>query len=115
MINSLAWRRAQDRHFSCEDAKRRAAIADDRTVELFVVIDGSALEDVKRFRASSDKCFNMKEWIAPERGAHDAYPSATDGYWIMLEPMREGQHSIAFGGRRSGETIQDIRYQLTIK
>ena len=36
VINSLAWRRAQDRHFSCADAKRRAAIADDRTVELFV-------------------------------------------------------------------------------
>lgn len=115
VINSLAWRRARDRHFSCEDAKRKAAIADDRTVELFVVIDGSALEDVKHFRASSDKCFNMKEWIAPERGAHDAYPSATDGYWIMLEPMPAGQHSIAFGGRRSGKTIQDIRYQLTVK
>ncbi|HEV8700613.1 MAG TPA: tetratricopeptide repeat protein [Candidatus Polarisedimenticolia bacterium] len=115
VINKLAWPRDRDRHFSCDDAKRKAAIADERTVELFVVIDGSALDDVKRFRASSDKCFNMQEWIAPGRGTHDAYPSATDGYWIMLEPMSEGQHSIAFGGRRSGETIQDIRYQLTIK
>ena len=116
VINGASWRSPKGT-LSCDEAKRRAAVKNEDAIELYVEIDGSSLTDVKRFRARTDKCFNVYERVPSELGAYDAYPSATDGYWIMLEPLSEGRHVIKFGGRNkeTGRMIQDITYKLTIK
>ena len=40
-------------------------------------------------------------------------PAASDGYWLMLEPLPPGKHEINFGGTASNFMI-DITYHITI-
>ena len=48
------------------------------------------------------------------------YPSATDGYWMMLKPLKEGTHKIKFRaeyndpGHAFGRMVQDIEYDINI-
>jgi hypothetical protein len=46
------------------------------------------------------------------------YPSATDGFWVMLAPLPPGDHHLAFRafytnqGAPGGDAVQNISYEL---
>lgn len=107
--------------YTCEQAKLHASINNDTAIDLFVQVDGVAVKDPKSFRARTDKCFDIYDWIPAADKPFDAYPSASDGYWILLNPLKRGKHTIKFSGRYNstfdayGRNLQDIEYDITIK
>ncbi len=40
-------------------------------------------------------------------------PSVSDGYWLALDPMKPGSHTIHFHGESQGSTV-DVTYNLTV-
>jgi len=121
VVNMMYYPAAEHNGFSCANAIRLAAYNNGRAVDLFVEIDGVAVKDVIRFRARTSKCFNILERVDPAFEPYNAYPSASDGFWIGLKPLAPGPHHIKFGGRYNrsssafGKMVQDIDYDITVK
>lgn len=121
VINMAYWPSEENSGYTCDQAKRNAAVNNDGALSLFVAIDGVAVENPKRFRAQTDKCFDIFDRAGQSLHAYRAYPSASDGYWILLAPLGKGRHNIKFGGgyETSGEPygrmVQDIEYDITVE
>jgi len=121
IINMVYYPREENNGYTCEQAKASAAVNNDKALDLYVELDGVAVINPKRYRASSEKCFDIFERIPKEYKPYNAYPSASDGYWIGLMPLQKGKHTLKFGGRYSstgttyGRTVQDIEYEITVQ
>lgn len=121
IINMSYWPREEGNGVTCEQAKASAALNNDSALELFVEVDGVSLKNPKKYRARTDKCFNIYQKVPKELTAYNAYPSASDGYWILLEPLQKGKHHIKFGGRYNqpgnsyGRMVQDIEYEILVQ
>lgn len=121
IVNMAFWPSREGLGYTCEKAQRDAAINNDGALELFVELNGVAVESPKRYRARSYGCFNILERAPAGSGVYDAYPSASDGYWILLKPLPKGAHVLKFGGRYAspnqphGRMVQDIEYQLIVQ
>lgn len=121
IINMSYWPREEGNGYTCEQAKLAAALNNDNALELFVEVDGASLKDPKRYRARTSKCFDIYQRVPREFAPYNAYPSASDGYWVLLEPLQKGAHSIKFGGRYRqpgspyGRMVQDIEYELLVQ
>jgi hypothetical protein len=118
VINMVYYLRREGMLYPCDEAKKDAAVNNDSAIELFVSINGSNIIDPKRYRAKTEKCFNALELRA---NSYNAYPSASDGYWIALSPLKKGKYNIKFGGKYNNTTsayglgIQDIEYELSVE
>lgn len=86
---------------------------------LFAEIDGVSLDDLPDYRAMSNLFkFTADPILAdPTREWYDPcitgtrQPGVSVGYWILLEPMAPGEHTLHFGVPSAG---QDITYKLTV-
>ncbi len=121
IINMSYWPREEGNGFTCEQAQNAAALNNDNALELFVEIDGHPLKNPEQYRAKTSKCFDIFKRVPREFAPYNAYPSASDGYWVLLEPLEKGTHSIKFGGRYLqpgnpyGRMVQDIEYELSVQ
>lgn len=95
----------------------RAALAEfiDSVVTLSVTIDGEPIENLEGYRAISpvfsitlpaDNIFGAPEGVY--------FPAVSDGYWLLLTPLRPGNHVIHFSATTTGGFSQDITYNLTV-
>jgi len=121
VINMAYWPRQDNDKYTCQEAKQGAALNNDTALDLFAEIDGVSVKDIKRFRVATEKCFDIYARVPPSQGAFKAYPSASDGYWLLLSPLPKGKHTIKFGGRYNnksnayGRSFQDIEYELLVQ
>lgn len=121
IINMVYWPRQESTASSCENAKQSAALNNDTAVDLFAEIDGRAVEDLRRYRAATEKCFDLYARVPASERSHAAPVAATDGYWLLIAPLPKGRHVLKFGGRYNresasyGKTIQDIEYELLVE
>ena len=121
VINMAYWPQKENNGLTCEQVRKSAAVNNDTAIDLFVKIDGQALKNPKRYRARTRKCFDVYGRISAEEKPYNAFPSASDGYWILLKPLQPGKHSIKFGGQYNkassayGRTLQDIEYEITVE
>lgn len=121
IINMAYWPEKARNGYSCEHAQRSAAVNNDSALELFLEIDGQAIENPRHYRVRTSACFDVYERVPSERKAYRAYPAASDGYWIMLPPLARGRHTLKFGGRYNskfdpfGKMVQDIEYQILVQ
>jgi hypothetical protein len=116
IINEVYWPQEEDTAYTCAEAIRDAVVDNDTAIELFVELDGKAIKNPKRFRARTKNCFDVFERIPAGRKPYRAYPSASDGYWILLKPLKAGKHTLKFGGQYlHGNNLQDIEYELSIE
>lgn len=121
VVNMAYYPKKGNEAFTCGQAKAAAALNNESAVDLFVELNGVALKDVKRYRVASDRCFDIFERIQAEERPYSAYPSASDGYWVLLKPLQRGHHTLKFGGRYNqqssayGRMVQDIEYELTVQ
>lgn len=119
VVNMVYCAPPENHAFTCERAKRYAAVNNDEALDLFVELDGVPISDVKRFRAKTEACFNVFERAGPK--APSAYPSAADGFWLLLPALPRGKHVLEFGGRYTngvsayGRMVQDIEYELLME
>jgi hypothetical protein len=77
-------------------------------------VDGVTLQDLFSYRAAPPGAFPITipelNVVGLPAGAYA--PHVCDGYWLMVEPLKAGQHTIHFkaGG---GNYDQDVTYHLT--
>lgn len=86
----------------------------DQTSNLEVSIDGVSIENLEDFRVQSNP-FPIK---LPEDNIiglpSGTYFGISDGYWVIVESLPEGEHTIEFGGQAPGFTV-DVTYHLTVE
>ena len=100
------------------DAELRAcasALADEFT-NVHVVIDGRALSGLSAFRFASplylfspvaDNVFGIPAAVNS--------PSVADGYWVMVDKLKKGTHTVSFGGEAPAfGFVTEARYTLTV-
>jgi hypothetical protein len=94
--------------------------------ELHASIDGSPLANLFSYRAAFapfrftvpaiDNIFQLFGFSVPgtDWPNTSVFPVASDGYWLMVEPLPPGSHTINFGGTGAGGFQIDITYDLTV-
>lgn len=121
LINMAYWPRRGVKSITCEDTKSAAALNNETAIDLFAEIDGNVLKNLKQYRLKSDKCFDLFARVPSSVRPYNAYPSASDGYWLLLQPLPRGRHVLKFGGRYNraspeyGRMVQDIEYVLIVQ
>ena len=84
---------------------------------MFVTVDGEPLRvSIKKQRADTPLFIvNLPEGnifgVKPE-----PYEAVADGVWVLLHPLKEGEHTITFGGTfPNGGFSQDNTYIITVE
>jgi hypothetical protein len=98
----------------CNLADLRKLAADSMdSVTLKAVIDGEQLENLRQQRVQSPVLTITLPDTAPYT------PNVSDGYWLLLPPLRAGGHTIYFKGVITGgpfkDTVVEVTYKLTVK
>ncbi|WP_425071736.1 hypothetical protein [Sagittula sp. S175] len=111
---------APARPLTCAEARRSAAHVADTPVVMEIRVDGTLVPLPEKHRIAPEKCFDLTARMAPEAGVAPMYPSATNGYWMMLRPLPPGRHVISFRvgtpdtKKPFAKPLQDVTYDLTI-
>jgi hypothetical protein len=100
---------ANARMSSCESVTATAKELIDGATNLTLIVDGEELRNLKPFRQVSPRCFNVGE-----RANRNYFPTAANGYFVMLKPLSPGKHTIKWGGEVSGRLRQAVVYELTV-
>lgn len=118
IINTLWWVPEDGNNVAEVRALANAQI--DPTTSLEVIIDGVVIEDPFAYRAQSlpgGFALNFGPLLAdfgfpPTPDPRD--PAVADGYWILLTPLRKGEHEIEFRSSAPPSFNLDVTYQLTV-
>jgi hypothetical protein len=109
------------RKASCEAVMRGASLNNDAMLSIHVEVDGELLSQPEQLRMKSPDCFNLAAKVPENLAAEPVYPSAADGFWVMLEPLSPGQHVIKFHAQYNrpegsfGSMAQNIKYTLIVE
>ena len=107
-------------HLPCAEVQAGAAANNDHLQHAIVKLDGVVVPDVARFRARTEKCFDL---FARARYIEDSSiytPAASDGYWLMVEPPSPGHHRLSVRANYAnphtayGEMIQYFDYDIDV-
>lgn len=86
----------------------------DQASNLEVTIDGMSIENLQDFRVMSYP-FPIK---LPEDNIlglpSGTYIGISDGYWVVVDSLPEGEHTIHFAGQVGDFTV-DVTYRLTVE
>jgi hypothetical protein len=120
VINMVYWPR-EEGSLSCENAKKYAALNNDELLSIEVELDSIKASNPAQTRISSEKCFDLLSLVSRDQNPPKVYPSASDGYWVMLKPLSKGVHSLKFNAMYNrensayGKMAQDLEYEIIIK
>jgi len=120
-VINMVYYKSKMGELTCEQAKKYAALNNDTLIDINVELDELMASNPAHARFSSEQCFNIFARSPMTAELYDAYPSATDGFWIMLKPLSKGAHSLKFQAKYNredgafGRMAQDIEYQLIVK
>ncbi len=89
--------------------------------DLHASVDGQPLQDLFSYRATSSEPFVgtypedsiLSEYLGPDPGILDI--NVADGYWLMLSPLKKGEHIVTFGGNYSWGDSLDVTYHITVR
>lgn len=90
-------------------------------IALYASVDGQPLQDLSQYRVKSLEPF---ECTYPEYSIWSDYVgegsglfpiNVCDGYWLMLAPLKKGEHVVTFGGTTCTGDPLDVTYHLTVK
>jgi hypothetical protein len=113
-------------HETILDLRMQAAEPIDAATDLEATIDGKrAAKDLRAFRVQSPVFSTVIPTAPPPLPAPDPGPfllspglhstMVTDGYWLLLEPLKPGHHTINFKAKGSGGFSLDVTYNLTVQ
>jgi hypothetical protein len=116
-------------HYTTEELKAFAAFYSEAG-ELHANIDGDPVQNLPEYRAAYapfsytvPATDNMLEHFGGDVPGPDwpyvpptfIFPAASDGYWLMLNPLSPGTHTINFGGTAKNTGFQlNITYTITV-
>ena len=101
----------QEMKITCASAIEAAGELIDDPEILVAELDGVAFTDLVGHRQKSPGCFDL---AAVAAGNFQIYPSASDGYYLMLKPLKPGKHTLHFGGQLPNAK-QAISYILLVE
>lgn len=99
---------------NCAQLQAQAALNNEHLVSAVVLLDGEPVTDVKAHRVDSGGCFRL------DPDDQSSPLAAADGYWLMLEPLPPGQHTIVVGANYGapdsayGSMRQNFKYVLEV-
>jgi hypothetical protein len=99
------------RPVNCMAVTREAASITDDVSALVLDVDGVRVPDLVAYRQASAGCFDMGERAEPKVRV---FPSAANGYYVMLRPLSPGTHLLNFGGALPG-MVQAVTYRLVVE
>jgi hypothetical protein len=85
-------------------------MTDDPTA-LILEVDGVRVENLAVHRQATIECFDLG---ALTRDKIHVFPSAANGYYVMLRPLSPGRHTLNFGGALPS-MLQAVTYTLDVK
>jgi hypothetical protein len=95
----------------CASFTQTAREITDQPFNLILDLDGRRIEDLASYRQFTTQCFDMGARAEPK---HQIYPSAANGYYVMLRPLSPGKHVLNFGGALPGMS-QAVTYTLIVE
>ena len=110
LINYVVMPRTDGRS-TCASVTAGARAMTDDVAQLILDIDGVPVPDLERHRQATPQCFNIAEQAAT---ALSVFPSAANGYYVMLRPLAPGRHVLNFGGRLPS-MAQAVTYTLLVE
>jgi hypothetical protein len=96
---------------TCAEAIASARTITDSPGILILDVDGVPVRDLSIFRQATRECFDMG---ALTDRKFSVFPSAANGYYVMLRPLSPGTHVINFGGALPG-MLQAVTYTLLVE
>ena len=96
---------------SCAAVTRSAAEVTEEASGLLLDVDGVRYPGLVRHRQATRECFDMGA-LTP--GRTPVYPSAANGYYVMLRPLAPGRHTLNFGGVLPS-MLQAVTYTLVVE
>jgi hypothetical protein len=87
---------------------------------LFLSVDGREFRDLNKYRVHS-RAFDIMLPANAVGGAPGADRAVSDGYWVILEPLPPGKHSVHFKASLTNPTTgilfynDDLRYTLNVR
>ena len=100
---------AEDGEPHCEHVRQKAARMTDDVSSLVLEIDGVRATNLAVHRQAPAECFDLNE-----RSGGGVYPTAANGYYVMLAPMKPGTHTLNFGGVLPGMS-QAVTYTIRVR
>lgn len=95
----------------CASHTAAARSITDHPSYLVLDLDGQRVEDLIRYRQATTECFDMGALAQP---SYQVFPSAANGYYVMLRPLSPGKHVLNFGGVLPGMS-QAVTYTLIVE
>jgi hypothetical protein len=78
---------------------------------LVLEVDGERITGLERWSQARPDSFDMS---AKANTAFNVFPSAANGYYVMLAPLEPGTHTMSFGGVLPG-MAQASTYTVIVK
>lgn len=103
--------RSPEGNSSCEHVKATAARMTEGVSALVLQLDGVRYEGLETHRLATPECFDLGS-RTPER--FRIYPTAANGYYVMLKPLPVGRHTLDFGGALPS-MLQAVTYTLIVE
>lgn len=88
-----------------------AARMTDQVSNLVLEVDGVRYTDLVQHRQPTRGCFDLGVRAEPKARI---FPSAANGYYVMLRPLPPGEHTLNFGGALPS-MLQAVTYTLIVK
>ena len=95
----------------CASFARTAKAVTDQPSNLILDLDGRRIEDLTSYRQFTTECFDVGALAEPK---YRIFPSAANGYYVMLRPLSPGKHVLNFGGMLPS-TVQAVTYTLLVE
>lgn len=96
---------------NCGSATRDVARMTDSVSALVLEIDGFRVPGLPSYRQATKACFDLGERSEPRARV---FPSAANGYYVMVRPLKPGKHTLEFGGALPG-MLQAVTYTLIVE
>lgn len=96
---------------NCMAFMSTAARMTDQVSNLLLEVDGVRYPDLNIHRQPTRSCFDLGALAEPKARI---FPSAANGYYVMLRPLSPGTHTLNFGGILPS-MLQAVTYTLIVK
>lgn len=96
---------------SCEEVTQSAAYRMEDASSLILDVDGVRTPRLMSYRQATTRCFDLG---ARTDEKMNMFPSAANGYYVMLKPLSRGKHEINFGGALP-DMLQAVTYTLEVE
>jgi hypothetical protein len=96
---------------NCLDVMSDASAMTNNVSALVLDVDGVRVPDLASYRQATTRCFDVG---ARTGGKARVFPSAANGYYVMLRPLSPGRHEINFGGALPS-MLQAVTYTLEVE